>query len=294
MKRVFFLILLFALLCSCGPADAGGDLAGKAGSPLPAEITDPFGVPMVLVPAGPFRMGEDLDELAAGCKELGFDRESLLEMFDKSQPLHTVNIDAFYIDKYEVTNASYQECVKAGKCPVPLDKTSSTHEEYYDDPKYADFPCVHVDWNNAEAYCEWRGGRLPTEAEWEKAARGGDLRAYPWGDRAPDKTLANYARNINETVAVGSYPEGSSIYGAQDMAGNVWEWVGDWYQKDYYRVSPAENPKGPPSGTLKVIRGGGWYSSPVYLRVSVRSSNSPSSLYDTIGFRCVIPVRSKS
>ncbi|NLI41381.1 MAG: SUMF1/EgtB/PvdO family nonheme iron enzyme, partial [Caldisericales bacterium] len=169
---------------------------------------------MVYVPAGEFEMGDEdgaLDE----------------------QPVHTVYLDEYWIDQTEVTNGQYERCVAADSCTVPKSSYSSTRDSYYGNRSYADYPVIYVDWNQADAYCKWAGGRLPTEAEWEKASRGTDGRDYPWGDSI-DENHANYDGNIGDTSEVGRYPKGASPYGALDMAGNVWEWVSDWYAEDYY------------------------------------------------------------
>ena len=240
---------------------------GAAPSPTPEPTPDE----MVYVPASDFQMGCENDPSV--CYEPQF-------------PLHTVYLDAYYIDKHEVTHDQYKECVTAGECDPP--KTWSNE---------GDYPVIYVSWHNAQDYCTWNGKRLPTEAEWEKAARGdSDTRFYPWGSGI-DCTYANYLYRdgwdfkeycTGFTTPVGSYPKGASPYGALDMAGNVWEWVADWFQEDYYSTYPADgwpsNPTGPENGTLKVLRGGGWATTRGVLSVRSRGNLDPAYRSNAHGY----------
>lgn len=227
----------------------------------------------VYVPAGKFLMGSDKS------------KDSLADSME--QPMHTVYLTTFWIDQTEVTNAMYAKCVSAGACQAPHDSKSNTRKSYYGDNMYADYPVIYVEWNQADAYCKWAGGRLPTEAEWEKAARSTDGRIYPWGNQAPTANLAT--NGTNDTTAVGSHPAGASPYGALDMAGNVWEWVNDWVSINYDSSQTTwSNPQGRSIGDHKVICGGSWdYYRHGDIRVAFRGNTDPRvSVYD-IGFRCV-------
>lgn len=268
-RFIFLLIALMFSLTACGR----GNLISKI-------LTDDHGALMALIPAGPFEMGS-------------YDGD------DDEQPVHTVILDDFYIDIYEVTNNQYAVCVDAGVCDPVTDTTagtaSYTRAIYFGNPAYADYPVIYASWYDAQQYCGWRSGaRLPTEAEWEKAARGGlEGKTYPWGDQSPlcEGGAKNGAKfdddggcNDTDTEQVGSYS--ANGYGLYDMVGNVWEWVSDFYDENYYANSPTNNPSGPEDGGFTVIRGGSWSNNAEHIRVSDRRFNTPNSGSLSSGFRC--------
>jgi formylglycine-generating enzyme required for sulfatase activity len=269
MKKILFIALSLVILAGCGSVSTENT----------TDFTGPF-YNMVFIPEGNFKMGCNPDHNG------GF------SCLPDELPLHTVKLDGYYIDKFEVTNAQYAACVKSEACESPSDFSSETQASYFDKSSYANYPVVYVSWNDAEAYCKWAGKRLPTEAEWEKAARGSTVKTYPWGDKDPSCTLANVYNNVSssdcvgDTSAVGSLPDGASQYGALDMAGNVWEWVSDWYSENYYNESPSENPTGPASSAYKVLRGGGWSSNWVVQRTASRSFDPDFNKSKDAGFRC--------
>ena len=239
----------------------------------------------VFVPAGQFYMGCSSDLSSVKCD-------------GDASPIHVVYLDAFYIDRTEVTNAQYAACVTAGACRSPLENSSESRSDYFTSPQYADYPVINVDWNRADAYCQWAGKRLPTEAEWEKAARGTDLRWFPWGNELPTCARANFnylpeqggpGMCFGDTITVGMFATGASPYGALDMMGNVREWVSDLYDKPYYADSPYYNPQGP-SYTDKgehLVRGGSWRDNiDLGINTWVRLDESETYHYHEIGFRC--------
>ena len=238
------------------------------------KIEDDFGVPMILIPGGSFQMGSNSGN-------------------DDERPVHKVTLDAFFIDQYEVTNARYDECVAVGACEPPIGRDSWTRNWYYSNPDYTNFPVIAVTWFMANSYCEWRGARLPTEAEWEMAARGGLEGAYfPWGNETPvcSKRAKNGAQFENcseyDTVEIGSF--GPNGYGLYDMAGNVWEWVTSMYMD--YPYNAGDGREDPNAYGLRVLRGGGWDNSIYYQRVAYRDKFVPDNNNLVCGIRCAFDV----
>lgn len=307
MKKLAPLIIIF--LSACQPVTTSVPEAVSAAtlipvtemaiplptsSPLPVASATPDairispndGMTQIHIPAGTFFMGG-------------------MDVFrdNDEQPAHEVTLDAYWMDQVEVTNGMYELCVNAGVCRPPREIRSDNREEYFGNPEFHDYPVVNIAWYDANVYCQWAGRRLPTEAEWERAARGDDKRNYPWGDEPPNEYNSNSLNVVGDTTRVGSYAEGASPFGILDMAGNVWEWVADRYRPNYYKTAPLKNPQGPGEdevfNILRVIRGGSFQEDGIFLRVANRSNlDGPNPNVDArdesfygkssnrIGFRC--------
>jgi formylglycine-generating enzyme required for sulfatase activity len=244
---------------------------------------------MVVVPAGWFLMGSN--------KKV--DRNAYPAEF----PQRRVNLDGFEIDKFEVTALQYLKFVIATDRP-PLPDWRYDGGNFQE--SMANHPVMHVSWDDADTYCRWAGKRLPTEAEWEKAARGEDGRIYPWGNQMAGLSRANYGRTglsgpvrdrperlllYRPITSVDKYENSLSPYGVHQMSGNVAEWVADWYNKDYYATAPEANPEGPTSGTQRAFRGGGWMDSTPSVRAAQRNGSDPSTRMNWLGFRCARDAR---
>lgn len=249
------------------------------------RVSPSDGMPQVFVPEGTLRMG-------------GLE----VHAEDDELPNHTVRMHAFWIDQLEVTNGMYGLCVQAGICRPPGKTSSQNRAAYFENPEFQDYPVIQITWLDAKTYCEWAGRRLPAEAEWERAARGDDMRTYPWGDEPPSGLFSNFENLVRDTSRAGSYAPGASPFGALDMAGNVWEWTADIYDAHYYLSSPESDPPGPSDQAgrfQRVIRGGSFVDGPVDVRLSNRgyaAGPDPYAAYDSpnrlgtssarIGFRC--------
>ena len=275
------LIFLSAVLCV-----GAGEPGAKPNGVQPESAIGKDGAPMLLIPEGEFTMGTD--DVGAGWHQGNANEH----------PEHTVTVKSYYIDQFEVTIARYAKFLEATKHSTP----PSWDDEAV--TSAGDRPVVGVDWEDANAYCKWAGERLPSEAEWEKAARGTDKRRFPWGDMQPFVDIANYNRGLWVSYPITLAPvtsgaEGMSIrhglkdggkspYGLYHMAGNAAEWVGDWYDREYYAKAPKENPTGPSAGEKKVLRGGSWGDPPRNIRVTARFSADPEFRDTSIGFRCAM------
>lgn len=232
---------------------------------------------MVLVPAGPFIMGN--------------------ENWNKNErPIHTVTLDTYYIDQFEVNNTSFAEFLNANGNQIEgyahwveaSDPDLHIHQVdgiWIPDDGYANHPINEATWYAARAFCTWRNARLPTEAEWEKAARGNDGRTYPWGEEVPTCEIANFSGCLYDSAPIDSYPEGVSPYGVYNMAGNVMEWVADWYISPY-NLEDNDNPLGPEQGDYRIFRGGSWFNASTQLRTTYRFAKLPVLTYKANGFRC--------
>jgi eukaryotic-like serine/threonine-protein kinase len=278
-KRFLFLIaslLLGIALAGC-PASQPTRDASATVAPSPTTIPPtliPTALPrtpsptppvadMVWVPEGPFTMGSDQTDPLA---------------FPEEKPQHQAHVEGFWISRTEVTNAQYALCVEAGVCTAP-------DNQNYNRAEFADRPVADVSWQDANAYARWAGGRLPTEAEWEKACRGTDARIYPWGNEAPTDKLLNYDVPIGgAAIDVGSYSQGASPYGLLDMAGNVWEWTSG----EFHGYPDAEKDgREDAEAAKRVLRGGAYYEIAANVRCAVRIWNLPGNRYKGFGFRVV-------
>ena len=234
-----------------------------AGPATGSEMAWVDGSVLEFVPAGNFTMGSNLPDA----------------------PQHTVSLGDYWIYKTEVTNSMYAFCVSVGACAPPAQEVGAP---VYDNPVYSNYPVVGVTWDMAANYCSWVGGSLPTEAQWEKAARGSDGAQYPWGSADPSCDVGNFAGCVGALTDVTKYADGASPYGVLDMAGNVFEWVNDFYGETYYNNAPAENPTGPDSGELRVIRSSGFETDPGQAASAIRHPAGNAYHSRDLGFRCVV------
>ncbi len=284
MRLFSVIIVMFAVVFAEGwlvraaePQSRASDLPGAA-----EMIKGKDGAPMVLIPSGSFTMGSN-------------------DGLPSERPEHSVTLDSYAIDQYEVSLQLYRRFLQEAQHDAPPTWDDEAAETV------GDRPAVGMSWSDATAYCAWAGKRLPTEAEWEKAARGTDGRRYPWGHMQPFVDIANYNRGVWVSEAItlvgvaggvegmsvrhGLKAGGRSPYGLHHMAGNAAEWVADWYHREYYGKSPEKNPTGPASGEKRVLRGGSWADLPAALRVSARFSAEPDFQDRTIGFRCAMDAK---
>ncbi|MDH5428380.1 MAG: formylglycine-generating enzyme family protein [Nitrospirota bacterium] len=264
------LLLIFLIL--------NGREIAQATDAAAATLMGKDGAPMALIPEGTFHMG-----VPHAARDGGVDE----------RPNHEVFVDSFYMDLYEVTNGRYLQFVTETGHRVPQHPTDANLGLWKGTmmpESVTDLPVINVDWFDADAYCHWAGKRLPTEAEWEKAAKGDNDWRFAWGDVEPTTEHANFNqlhwRGEATLVQVGIYEKGKSPYGIYDVAGNVWEWVSDWYEVDYYQKSPPRNPQGPETGTYKAVRSSGWQGETPQMRVFTRIKSLPNDRNNSTGFRC--------
>ena len=322
-RRVWFVVVFVVLVVFTGISIIPGFTVEK--KELPKTIIGKDGVEMVLIPAGEFLMGsteKDADDAMAMCEETkAFNSEHQCDrenFYKDEMPQHKVYLDDYYIDKYEVTNAQFKKFAEETGYITDVEKSKTAFAWIWagfykitgvtktdgsmnwrhpngkfmrwsnvGEDRWKNLPVGQMSWNDANAYCKWAGKRLPTEAEWEKAARGTDARIFPWGNKYPDvggKIRANYGKGANGMLdgyeyaaPVGSFSLGTSPYGVMDMAGNQWEWVADLYDENYYKNSPDKNPIGPNSGTLRIVKGGSWSKHPELLRTANKEHLDPKT-----------------
>lgn len=279
-------IALILALSSCAPTETPVATESLATQPPatepPTAIPSPTIVPISL--AGP----------QGGTTLLWLDGSTLVYVppseftmgnggFDA--PEHNVTLSGYWMYQTKVTNRMYAQCVGVGSCTAPAQELGGP---VYSNPEYANHPVVGVTWDQAQAYCSWAQGRLPTEAEWEKAARGIQANLYPWGNDEPACDLLNFTYCIGHTTEVNAYPDGASPYGILDLAGNLFEWVSDWYGETYYTEAPLTNPTGPDSGNYRVIRGSSFESDPNQVEAAIRHFGATVYHSRDLGFRCVV------
>ena len=320
LKSANLLITLVILLTACSPGAAtkSTPVPTQPGTAEPAQpenmtatpqgfsigdtqVSEKDGMTMVFVPAGEFRMGTTAEEALSACKKTRDD--CLLDWFTRDEPPHIVYLDSYWLDQTEVTNAMFAAFLNEAATEtslaekwmdinsLDLKKVMRIHRvenAWQVDPGFEDFPAIEIFWEGAQAYCDWAGRRLPTEAEWEKAASWDDRnkrkRIYPWGDTL-DCQFANYSSCVKNPTAVGSYESGKSPYGAYDMAGNVWEWVEDWYDVYPGGDKSADERFGQ---THRVVRGGSTYTIESIFGSSHRYRRLPTDSNDGTGFRCAM------
>ncbi|MCB9420403.1 MAG: SUMF1/EgtB/PvdO family nonheme iron enzyme [Ardenticatenaceae bacterium] len=265
--------------------------------PTPAladRYTGRDSVEMRLVPEGSFLMGStsaEVDQAAALCRRNPDGDSCARSEFASEMPQHSVFLSAFYMDVTEITNGQYKACVNAGDCNPPASGSGAySRSSYYDQTQYANYPVVNITWFDARDYCIWAGERLPTEAEWEKAARSDDGRIFPWGNSFDENRANTEDRGTNAIQPVGQYSNGASPYGMLDMAGNVWEYVADWFDPNYYANSPGQDPTGPTSSPTgqRVLRSGSYANFQHYARVANRGAVEPGTNTPFRGFRCAL------
>jgi len=286
------------VVVACAAVVAGGSVHGTATVQGAARVRATDLMPMVRVPAGEFEMGSGEREIDAALEACNrYYGECQRPWFEVERPAHIVALDTFWIDQTEVTNGQFGRCVAASACAPPVSAGSSTRASYFGVAAFDSYPVVNVTWEHARTYCEWAGARLPTEAEWEYAARGPRGRRFPWGDEYDGTRLNSCDSQCTErwaerafddghrdTAPVGSYPAGASWCGALDMAGNAWEWTADWFAP--YPAERQVNPRGPASGTERAVRGEAADGTRALTRSAARHGMSPSHTYAYTGFRC--------
>ena len=288
MKRLIWILLMAILLAACAPASTPTPMPTALPPTSEPTVTSvpPTSAP-TLAPvslAGP-STGTTMTWVDSGVLTYIPSGEFIMGLGYGDAPTKTVTLDAYWIQQTEVTNKMYAQCVASGNCSAPVQEIGTPP---YSSVQFGDYPIVGVTWDAANTYCQWIGGQLPSEAQWEKAARGTNGNVYPWGNDKPTCDLANFGTCAGHTSHVNDYPAGKSSYGLLDMAGNVYEWVNDFYDPNYYSSAPSSNPTGPATGSQRVIRGSSFETDVAQLLSAIRHPSAPDYHNYDLGFRCVV------
>ncbi|HEY9152470.1 MAG TPA: formylglycine-generating enzyme family protein [Anaerolineales bacterium] len=292
MKRLIWILLMTILVTACAPASTSTPAPTSTASALPpTSQPTATSVPATSAPtlapvslAGP-SAGTTMTWMDGSVLVYIPSGEFIMGLGYGDAPTKTVTLDAYWIQQTEVTNKTYAQCVASGNCSAPVQEVGAAPLTA---AAFGDYPVVGITWDAANKYCQWIGGQLPSEAQWEKAARGQSGNKYPWGNNSPKCSLANFLTCGGHTSTVNSYPDGKSSYGLLDMEGNVYEWVNDYYDPNYYSTAPSSNPTGPSTGDHRVIRGSSFETDVSQLLSAIRHPSLPDYHNYDLGFRCVV------
>jgi formylglycine-generating enzyme required for sulfatase activity len=292
MKRLIWILLMTILVAACAPASTSTPTSVPTPSALPpTSVPTATSIPPTSAPtlapvalAGP-SVGTTMTWMDGSLLVYIPSGEFIMGLGYGDAPTKTVTLDAYWMQQTEVANKMYAQCVASGNCSAPVQELGAPP---YTSTAFGDYPIVGVTWDAANTYCQWIGGQLPSEAQWEKAARGQNGNKYPWGNNSPKCDLANFKTCAGHTDAVNAHPDGKSSYGLLDMAGNVFEWVNDYYDPNYYASAPASNPTGPASGSQRITRGSSFETDATLMFSAIRHPAAHDHHNYDLGFRCVV------